>query len=90
MSFSPSRAARHGRLRPLAGYPLDRCAATFLFGTGNNACTHKTACRTAGALMMGNAVVAVLILNNRYWLGVAALLILGLAVIIVASIDRKE
>jgi hypothetical protein len=92
------------RLRPLAGKPLDRCAASCLWWAGNPACSLessmkklkldraalKTALRTAGALMLGNAFVGVLLLGNRDWLAVLALLVAGGAVIILTSIEHKE
>lgn len=92
------------RLRPLAGKPLDRCAAPCLWWAGNPACqlessmkrfkldraALKTALRTAGALMLGNAFVGVLLLGNRDWLAVLALLVAGGAVIILTSIEHKE
>ncbi len=48
----------------------------------------KAAARTAGALMLGNAVVAVLLLGNRDWLAVGSLLGLGVLVIVVTSLER--
>lgn len=50
----------------------------------------KTACRTAGALMIGNAFVGVLLLGNRDWFSLATLLVAGWCVIILTSIERKE
>jgi hypothetical protein len=58
-------------------YKLDRAAL-------------KTALRTAGALMLGNAFVAVLLLGNRDWFAVVALLVAAAAVIILTSIEHKE
>jgi hypothetical protein len=58
-------------------YKLDRAAL-------------KTALRTAGALMLGNAFVAILLLGNRDWFAVVALLVAAAAVIILTSIENKE
>lgn len=87
-----------------AGKPLDSCAAACLSWAGNPACSLedfmkkftldraalKTALRTAGALMLGNPFVGVLLLGNRDWLGILALLFSGGAVMILTSIERKE
>lgn len=50
----------------------------------------KVAARTSGALMIGNVFINALVLGNRHWPELVALLVLGAAVIIVASIVRKE
>lgn len=47
----------------------------------------KAAVRTAGALMIGNAFVAVLLLGNHDWFGVGALLGLGVFAIVITSIE---
>lgn len=91
---------------PFSGqsFLVDRCAAPCLWWAGNPACqlessvkklkldraALKTALRTAGALMLGNAFVGVLLLGNRDWLAVLALLVAGGAVIILTSIEHKE
>lgn len=48
----------------------------------------KTAVRTAGALMVGNAFVGYFVLNKRDIIDIVALFSLGLLVIIFASISR--
>jgi hypothetical protein len=45
----------------------------------------KTALRTAGALMVGNAFVAPLLLDNRNWLGIGALMLVGVGAILLTS-----
>lgn len=45
----------------------------------------KTAFRTAGALMVGNALIAPLLFENRNWLGVLSLFSLGVCLIVVNS-----
>ena len=50
----------------------------------------KAAVRTAGALMAGNVFVAAFVLNNKGYVGLAVLFILGVAAIIITSIERKE
>jgi len=49
-----------------------------------------TAVRTAGALMVGNAFVGVLVLEKSNWLGLSLLLALGISAIIFTSLIRKE
>ncbi len=46
----------------------------------------KTAFRTAGALMVGNAFVAPLLFNNRNWTSIVYLLVVGICFIILTSI----
>ncbi|PUE56465.1 hypothetical protein B9Z44_14560 [Limnohabitans curvus] len=46
----------------------------------------KTAFRTAGALMIGNAFVAPLLFDNRNWLGVVTLLVTGTCAIVLTSL----
>ena len=50
----------------------------------------KAAVRTAGALMLGNAFVAPLLLGNRDWLGVFILAALGVVAIIVTVIEKRS
>ena len=45
----------------------------------------KAAIRTAGALMLGNAFVAPLLLDNRNWIGITALVLVGFGAILVTS-----
>ena len=49
-----------------------------------------TALRTAGALMLGNVFIAVLLLGNRNWLTLIALFVLGLAVILLCSTTARK
>ena len=46
----------------------------------------KTALRTAGALMIGNAFVAPLLFDNRNWLGIGTLLVMGTCAIVSTSL----
>jgi hypothetical protein len=46
----------------------------------------KTALRTAGALMIGNAFVAPFLFNNRNWTGILALFFIGFCFIITTSL----
>lgn len=48
------------------------------------------AVRTAGALMVGNVFVSALLLGNRNWVSLGALLGWGLIVIISTSTTRKD
>jgi len=48
------------------------------------------AVRTAGALMVGNVFVSSILLGNRNWLGLGALLLFGILAIIVTSMTRKD
>ena len=48
------------------------------------------AIRTTGALMVGNAFVGIFVLEKRNWLELAALLILGISAIIIASLQTPE
>ena len=74
-----------------------------LSAAGNPACHRKPlmkitldfpsflgAIRTAGALMLGNAFVAPLILNYTNWPRILALASIGCAAIIVTSIKRER
>lgn len=45
----------------------------------------KAAIRTAGALMLGNAFVAPLLLDNRNWIGITALVLVGFGAILITS-----
>lgn len=49
----------------------------------------KAAIRTAGALMVGNVFVAILILNNTNYPGLGILFIFGVAAIIGAAVEKK-
>ena len=46
----------------------------------------KTAFRTAGALMVGNAFVAPFLFNNRNWTSIVYLLVVGISFIILTSL----
>jgi hypothetical protein len=48
------------------------------------------AVRTAGALMAGNVFVALFVLKNKDYVSLWLLLLLGIAAIIVASLETKE
>jgi hypothetical protein len=46
----------------------------------------KTAFRTAGALMIGNALIAPLLFDNRNWVGITTLLCAGVCAILIFSL----
>lgn len=50
----------------------------------------KAAICTAGALMVGNVFVAILILGNKNYAGMLLLLIAGMTAIIGAAVETKK
>ena len=50
----------------------------------------RTAIRTAGALMIGNAFIAPLLLGNRNWAGLAGLMAAGFLAIIATSLEPRS
>jgi len=46
----------------------------------------KTAFRTAGALMVGNSLIAPMILDNHNWLGITTLFCVGVCFIMTTSL----
>jgi len=50
----------------------------------------KTGLRTAGSLMVGNAFVAPLILDNKNWVNIGLLLFLGIFLILATSFSKGD
>jgi hypothetical protein len=48
------------------------------------------AIRTAGALMLGNVAIAAIVLNNRNYVTLVALFVLGCVTIAAGALVRKE
>ena len=47
----------------------------------------KAGLRAAGSMMTGNACVAFLILGNRNWVSLVVLMVIGLSLILLTSMD---